>query len=167
MIKQMFHRLVFLLSIPTLLACVSLPAFANVSMLQDFQYNQPAFIHDHPFAKAKVVLQVSQADPARWNLTLNNAQNLLNYFGQEQVQIVVVAFGPGIKMYLPKNKEIASRIAAINAEGVEFDVCHNSMEEFKKKTGHLPPLDPSVVIVPAGIVRIMQLESHGFDYIKP
>jgi len=161
------RRFLLACSVPVLLACSTLPAWANVSMLQDFDFNKPTFIHDHPFAKAKVVLQVSQADPARWDLTLNNAQNLLNYFGQEQVQIVVVAFGPGIKMYLPKNKAIADRIAAINAEGVEFDVCHNSMEQFKKKTGHLPPLDPSVVIVPAGIVRIMQLESHGFDYIKP
>jgi intracellular sulfur oxidation DsrE/DsrF family protein len=141
-------------------------ASANVSMLNDFNFDHPTFIHDLPFAKQHVVIQVSQANPARWTLTLNNAQNLLNYFGQEKIQIVVVAFGPGIKMYLP-NSPVASRIAAINAEGVEFDVCHNSMEAFKKKTGHLPKLDPSVVIVPAGIVRIMQLESHGFDYIKP
>lgn len=139
---------------------------ANVSMLHDFHFNHPTFIHDLPFAEHHVVIQVSQDNPARWNLTLNNAQNLLNYFGQEKVQIVVVAFGPGIKMYLP-NSPVASRIAAINSEGVEFDVCHNSMEAFKKKTGHLPKLDPSVVIVPAGIVRIMQLEHAGFSYIKP
>jgi len=159
-------RLFAALALPLLLLG-AVPSWANVSMLKDFDYAKPTFIHDHPFAIAHVVLQVSQDNPARWNLTLNNAQNLLNYFGQEKVQIVVVAFGPGIKMYLPKNKAIAARIAAITAEGVEFDVCHNSMEEFKKKTGHLPPLDPSVVIVPAGIVRIMQLESHGFNYVKP
>ncbi|MGC8467032.1 MAG: DsrE family protein [Acidithiobacillus sp.] len=158
-------RLLTALALPLLLLGAA-PAWANVSMLKDFDYAKPTFIHDHPFAIAHVVLQVSQDNPARWNLTLNNAQNLLNYFGQEKVQIVVVAFGPGIKMYLPSSP-VASRIAAINAEGVEFDVCHNSMEQFKKKTGHLPPLDPSVVIVPAGIVRIMQLESHGFDYVKP
>lgn len=165
--SSLFRHVLFTLGIPLFLVLGTSPAWANVSMLHDFNYSKPSFTHDHPFAKAKVVLQVSQAEPARWNLTLNNAQNLLNYFGQEQVQIVVVAFGPGIKMYLPKNKGIADRIAAINAEGVEFDVCHNSMEAFKKKTGHLPKLDPSVVIVPAGIVRIMQLEHAGFAYVKP
>ncbi|WP_101538927.1 DsrE family protein [Acidithiobacillus marinus] len=139
---------------------------ANVSMLHDFHFNHPTFIHNLPFAEHHVVIQISQDNPARWNLALNNAQNLLNYFGQEKVQVVVVAFGPGIKVYLP-NSPVASRIAAINAEGVEFDVCHNSMEAFKKKTGHLPKLDPSVVIVPAGIVRIMQLEHAGFAYVKP
>ncbi|MEY2342487.1 hypothetical protein AB4090_10305 [Acidithiobacillus sp. IBUN Pt1247-S3] len=164
--SSLFRRIVFVLAIPILLTLGTSPVWANVSMLNDFNFAKPTFIHDHPFAKYHVILQVSQDNPGRWNLTLNNTQNMLNYFGQEQVQIVVVAFGPGIKMYLPKSP-VASRIAAINAEGVEFDVCHNSMEQFKKKTGHLPPLDPSVVIVPAGIVRIMQLESHGFNYVKP
>ena len=163
---SLLRRLIVTIGGSLLLALASSPAWANVSMLHDFDFAKPMFIHKHPFAKYHVVLQVSQDNPARWNLTLNNAQNLLNYFGQEQVQIVIVAFGPGIKMYLQKSP-VASRIAAINAEGVEFDVCHNSMEQFKKKTGHLPPLDPSVVIVPAGIVRIMQLESHGFNYVKP
>ncbi|MBU2837690.1 hypothetical protein HF673_18910, partial [Acidithiobacillus thiooxidans] len=48
-----------------------------------------------------------------------------------------------------------------------FDACHNTMLQMAKKLGHLPKLVPSAVIVPAGIVRIMQLESHGFDYVKP
>ncbi|MEY2343359.1 hypothetical protein AB4090_14875 [Acidithiobacillus sp. IBUN Pt1247-S3] len=141
-------------------------AFANVSMLHDFNFNRPAFLHDHPFAQRKLVMQVSQDNPGRWNLTLNTAQNILNFFGQEKVQIVVVAFGPGLKMEL-KNSPVAQRIAAINAEGVEFDACHNTMEQMKKKIGHLPVLVPSAVVVPAGIVRIMQLESHGFNYVKP
>jgi intracellular sulfur oxidation DsrE/DsrF family protein len=33
--------------------------------------------------------------------------------------------------------------------------------------GHVPKLVPQAMIVPAGIVRIVQLESHGFSYIKP
>ncbi|WP_439097810.1 DsrE family protein, partial [Acidithiobacillus thiooxidans] len=80
--------------------------------------------------------------------------------------IVVVAFGPGLKM-LVANSPVAKTIAAMNAEGVEFDACHNTMLAMAKKLGHLPKLVPSAVIVPAGIVRIMQLESHGFDYVKP
>ncbi len=139
---------------------------ANVSMLHDFHFDHPAFIHDLPFAEHHVVIQVSQDNPARWTMDLNITQNLLNYFGHKKIQIVVVAFGPGIKIYSPNNS-MASRIAAINAEGVEFDVCHNSMEAFKKKSGHFPKLDPSVVIVPGGVIRIMQLEHAGFDYINP
>lgn len=141
-------------------------ASANVSMLHDFTFSQPKFIHNLPFASHKLVVQVSQDNPARWHLVLNTSQNLLNFFGQQKIQIVVVAFGPGLKM-LVANSPVAKTIAAMNAEGVEFDACHNTMLAMAKKIGHLPKLVPSAVIVPAGIVRIMQLESHGFDYVKP
>ncbi|WP_024895458.1 DsrE family protein [Acidithiobacillus thiooxidans] len=141
-------------------------ASANVSMLHDFNFAHPKFIHALPFATHKLVVQVSQDNPARWTLVLNTSQNLLNFFGQQKIQIVVVAFGPGLKM-LVANSPVAKTIAAMNAEGVEFDACHNTMLAMAKKLGHLPKLVPSAVIVPAGIVRIMQLESHGFDYVKP
>ncbi len=139
---------------------------ANPSMMKDFNFDKPTFIHELPFAQYKVVLQVDSNNEADWNLTLNNAQNLLNYFGQEKVRIVVVAFGPGLLMLL-KDSPVAQRIASQDSEGVEFDACHNTMEGMAKKLGHLPELVPQAVVVPAGVVRIMQLEKAGFAYIKP
>ena len=139
---------------------------ANPSMLNDFKFDAPTYIHKLPFAEAHVVMQVDGDNPATWNLALNNAQNLLDYFGQEKVRIVIVAFGPGLKMLL-KSSPVAGRIAAQNAEGVEFDACHNTMEAMAKKMGHMPVLVPDAVVVPAGVVRIMQLEKAGFAYIKP
>ncbi len=139
---------------------------ANPSMLGDFKFDAPTYIHKLPFAQAHVVMQVDGDNPATWNLALNNAQNLLNYFGQEKIQIVIVAFGPGLKMLL-KGSPVAGRIAAQNSEGVEFDACHNTMEGMAKKLGHMPILVPDAVVVPAGVVRIMQLEKAGFAYIKP
>ena len=139
---------------------------ANPSMLDSFKFDTPTFIHDLPFAEHKVVLQVSENDPERWQLVLNNAQNLLDYFGQEKVRIVVVAYGPGLLMLL-KDSPVAKRISSEDAEGVEFDACYNTMQGMAKKLGHLPVLAPPAVIVPAGVVRIMQLEKAGFEYIKP
>ncbi|WP_203525088.1 DsrE family protein [Acidithiobacillus ferrianus] len=141
-------------------------ADANPSMLKGYSFAKPTFVHEHPFATAHIVLQVSQGDPARWGLALSNAQNLLNYFGQEEVQIVIVAFGPGEKMYLA-DSPVAEKIAALDAEGVEFDACDNTYKAMTKEMGHPPKLVKQAVIVPGGIVRIMQLEQHGFDYIKP
>jgi intracellular sulfur oxidation DsrE/DsrF family protein len=149
-----------------LLVAGAATAHANPSMLKTFKFDQPAFIKDHPFAKAHVVIQVSQDDPARWHLVLNNVQNMLNYLGEDQIQIVVVSYGPGLKMLLPKSR-MGRRIAALSNEGVEFDACHNTMEHMARKLGHMPTLVPDAVIVPAGVIRIVQLESHGFTYIKP
>lgn len=141
-------------------------AQANPSMLENFDFNHPTFEHKHDFANRHVVIQVSEGNPARWHLVLNNAQNVLDAFGADKVQVVVVAYGPGLKMLLANSPD-AKRIASMDAEGIEFDACHNTMEAMARKIGHMPKLVSQAVIVPGGIVRIMQLESHGFDYIKP
>lgn len=141
-------------------------AHANPSMLKNFDFDHPTFVHKHGFAKHHVVIQVSQGNPARWHLVLNNAQNVLDAFGSDEVQVVVVAYGPGLKMLLANSPD-AEQISSMDEEGIEFDACHNTMEAMARKLGHMPKLVPEAVIVPGGIVRIMQLESHGFDYIKP
>lgn len=156
-----------LLAAAVLILGAALPTYAaNPSMLKDFDFDKPTFIHDLPFAQYKLVLQVSEDNPERWALALNNAQNALDYFGQDKTRIVIVAYGPGLRMLLA-NSPMAKRIASLNDEGVEFDACHNTMEGMAKKLGHMPKLVPQAVIVPAGLVRIMQLEKAGFQYIKP
>lgn len=44
------------------------------------------------------MFQVGDADPAKWNLTLNNARNVHQDPGREKVAIEIVAYGPGIGM---------------------------------------------------------------------
>lgn len=144
----------------------SLGAGATQSLLQGYSYDHPKLIHDLPFAKHHAVLQVSQDDPELWNLTLNNATNMLQYFGDDKVQIVVVAYGPGLKMLL-KDSPVAKRLQALDAQGVEFDACNVTLQGMAKKLGHVPELAPESVIVPGGIIRIMQLQQHGYNYIKP
>jgi intracellular sulfur oxidation DsrE/DsrF family protein len=144
----------------------SLGAGASQSLLEGYSYDHLKLVHALPFAKHHAVMQVSQDDPELWNLTLNNAANMLEYFGADKIQVVVVAYGPGLKM-LVKNSPVAKRLQALDAEGVEFDACNNTLQAMTKKLGHTPELAPEAVLVPGGIVRIMQLEQHGYNYIKP
>lgn len=120
----------------------------------------------HPFATHHYVIQVSQDDPALWNLAMNNAQNLENHYGPDKVEVVVVAYGPGLKMLLA-DSPAAARITAQTTSGIEFDACENTMKGMAKKSGHMPKMNPSVKVVPAGVVRIGELEEQGFSYIKP
>ena len=142
------------------------PPAAAAAASGKFVFDHPTFVHELPFARREVVIQVSVNKPAYWNLVLNNAQNLLDFFGQENVRIVVVAFGPGLPMLL-KNSPVAARIESQNSEGVEFDACHNTMKAMARKIGHMPVLVKQAVVVPAGVVRIMQLQHAGFAYIRP
>ena len=120
----------------------------------------------HPFATAHYVIQVSEGDPARWNLAMNNAVNLQKHYGPDKVDVVIVAYGPGLKMLLKKAKT-ATRVDSLAANGVEFDACHNTMKAMARKTGHMPMLASGAKIVPGGVIRIGQLEQKGYSYIKP
>lgn len=142
------------------------PDANNPSMLKNFNFDHPTFVHNLPDAEQDIVIQMSKGGPAQWNMYLHMVQNILKFFGDGKARIVVVAYGPGLRMLLP-NSPVASRIESLDDRGVEFDACHNSMVGMSKKLGHLPKLVPEAVIVPSGLVRITQLEHAGFDYVKP
>ncbi|MGH8765321.1 MAG: DsrE family protein, partial [Burkholderiales bacterium] len=61
-------------------------------------------------AKQKVIFQVSDADPAKWNLALNNARNVQTELGKDKVLIEIVAYGPGLGM-LKRESKVEGRLA--------------------------------------------------------
>jgi len=70
----------------------------------------------------RIVIQVSDGDAAKWNLALNNARNLQADLGAANVEIEIVAYGPGIGM-LKRDSPVASRIAEANDTGVKVVAC--------------------------------------------
>jgi uncharacterized protein len=159
-------RAVAALAVLGLLGAAPAARAANWDLYKHWDFGKVAFLHDMAFAQKKIVLQVSQDDAALWNLALNNAGNLLHYWGPGKIRIVLVTYGPGLKMLFAKTP-VAARLQSLDAEGVEFDACHQTMLGVERRTGRLPALVPQAAVVPAGVVRIMQLEEHGFDYVKP
>ncbi len=129
---------------------------------------QPAFsADDHSIATHKLVLQISSSDPATQHLVLNNAVNIKKHWGDD-IDVVVVAYGPGLSMLIPskKNKE-AERVASLASSGITFDACHNTMNAIKKKTGKMPSLIKGVQVVPAGLGKIIELQEKGYSYVRP
>ncbi len=135
------------------------------------QANDPAdavdqVIQEKPFADARVVLQISDPNPFKQTLVLNVAQNLLKFYGPDRVDIEVVAFGPGLRLMFKDNAQ-AGRIAALADQGVRFSACENTIANMGEKLGHEPALNPDAKIVPAGIVRLIQLNQAGYFVAKP
>ena len=114
-------------------------------------------------ARAKVVLQMSEADPAKWNLALNNAKNIQADLGAANVDVELVAYGPGIGM-LKADSVVGNRIDEALAAGVKVVACENTMRG--QKLTHADML-PKVGYVPAGVVEIMQRQQQGWAYIRP
>jgi intracellular sulfur oxidation DsrE/DsrF family protein len=111
----------------------------------------------------KVVIQVSDNDPAKWNLALNNARNIQEDLGKSNVRIEIVAYGPGINM-LKFDSEVGNRLVEAAKDGVLIAACANTMKAQK-----LTPDDmhPAAKIVPAGVVEIIRREREGYAYIRP
>ena len=114
-------------------------------------------------ARARVVLQVSDNDPAKWNLALNNAKNLQADLGAANVDIEIVAYGPGIGM-LKADSTVGNRVDEAQGSGVKVLACENTMRGQKLSAADMLP---KVGYVPAGVVEIMQRQQQGWAYIRP
>ncbi|GAB3499586.1 DsrE family protein [Curvibacter fontanus] len=111
----------------------------------------------------KLVIQVSDNDPGKWGLALNNAQNVVSDLGASTVALEIVVYGPGIGM-LKSDSPMAARIAAALKGGMPIVACENTLKA--QKLTHADML-PDIGYVPAGVVELMQKQQQGYAYIRP
>lgn len=111
----------------------------------------------------KLVLQVSDADPAKWNLAFNNARNVWADLGRDSVAIEIVAYGPGIGM-LKMDSVVGARVAEAVAAGMSVVACGNTMKNAKLTREDMLP---NIGYVDAGVVQLMKRQREGFAYIRP
>ena len=114
-------------------------------------------------AANRVVMQVSDNDPAKWNLALNNARNLQADLGARNVEIEIVAYGPGIGM-LKADSVVGNRIQEALGSGVKVLACENTMRAQKLVKDDMLN---GVGYVGAGVVEIMQRQQQGWAYLRP
>jgi len=123
--------------------------------------------HAAELAEKKVVLQISDNTPEKQELVLNVANNLLKHYGPDKVTVEIVAFGPGLNLLMAKDNKNADRLQSLEASNVQLSACGNTMAGIEKKTGHKPVLIKQAKVVPAGVVRIMELTGQGYTLIRP
>lgn len=119
----------------------------------------------------RVAIHVNQDDPAVMNMALNNVQNVANYYKSEgdEVTIEVVTYGPGLNMLIPGKSPVAERIKAMSLEleHISFAACGNTLAGMQKKAGHDIALMSEAVVVPSGVVRLIELQEQGYAYVRP
>jgi intracellular sulfur oxidation DsrE/DsrF family protein len=124
-------------------------------------------------AKHRIVIHVDQNDPEVMNLALNNAKNVIDAYRakNEDVNIEVVAYGPGLHMLRDDTSPVKDRIKEISElsfpSNITFSACNNTKQGMEKREGHPITIIPQAHLVPAGVVRIMELEEQGYSYVKP
>jgi intracellular sulfur oxidation DsrE/DsrF family protein len=113
--------------------------------------------------KARLVIQMSDADPAKWKLALNNARNVQQDLGAANVEIEIVAYGPGIGM-LKAESEAEAGVTQARTDGVKVVACENTMRN--QKLGR-EDMQGGIGYVGAGVVEIMNRQREGWSYLRP
>ncbi|CAN5571903.1 DsrE family protein [soil metagenome] len=111
----------------------------------------------------KLVIQMSDNDPAKWNLALNNAKNLQDDVGAANLDMELVAYGPGINM-LKLESSVGSRVQEAMKAGVKVIACENTMRGQKLTKDDMIP---AISYVPAGVTEIMTKQGEGWAYLRP
>lgn len=132
-------------------------AFAIVTLLC------PAQAAETGVGRHKVVFQVSDNDPAKWTLALNNIRNIQQDLGRENVDVELVAYGPGLNM-LKLDSTVAPRVAETLGNGAAILACENTMRGGKLTRADLLP---DIGFVKAGVTALMLRQREGWAYIRP
>jgi intracellular sulfur oxidation DsrE/DsrF family protein len=125
-----------------------------------------AMVNADSHTKNKLVIQVSTDDPRTQKIALNNAVNLQKLYGIDNIDIEIVAYGPGLGLLTTKSSQ-AERVTSLAMQDITFSACGNTMEKVAEKTGNMPKLLEGVGQVTAGVARIMELQQQGYAYIRP
>lgn len=117
-------------------------------------------------SKLKVVYHLSDAEKV--NFVLGNIQNHIDGVGgPEHVTLALVIHGPALKAFhrAQANPDVSKRLSDFSKDGVELAACGNTM---KAQNVTLTDLLPGFVSAEkGGVVRIAELQSQGYLYLRP
>ena len=116
--------------------------------------------------KLKVVYHLSDLDKVHF--VLGNIQNHLDGVGgPDHVTIALVVHGPALRSFQASqaNPEVTQDFGKLSKAGVGFTACGNTMKAQKITLNDLLP--GFVSADRGGVVRIAELQSQGYLYLRP
>ena len=135
-----------------------------------------ALISASPAADGKphrIAIQVDQNDPQIMNLALSNATNIIEYYRDknEDVEIDIVAYGPGLHMLRADTSPVQDRVRRLKDMAfpgrIQFSACNKTKQGMEKAEGHAISILPDATIVPSGVVHLIELQEQGWSYVRP
>jgi intracellular sulfur oxidation DsrE/DsrF family protein len=121
---------------------------------------------EKPPAKLKVAYHLNDLD--RVNFVLGNIQNHYDGVGgPNHVTLALVVHGPALRAFhlASANPDITGRLGHFSKVGLEMAACGNTM---KAQNVTLAELQPGFVIADrGGVVRLAELQSQGYFYLRP
>lgn len=133
------------------------------------------------YGKQKVVYHINYDDPKKQAGALRNVQNHINAVGAENLDLKIVLHGNGLSLLLEPDaleklkkfkhanadEKMTAKIDTLKSQGVEFNVCENTVRGRKVNIEtDLYNVDKKD-IVPSGVAEVARLQLLGYAYIKP
>jgi len=133
------------------------------------------------YGKQKVVYHINYDNPKKQAGALRNVQNHINAVGAENLELKIVLHGNGLALLLEPdsldklkkfkhanaNEKMTAKIDNLKSQGVEFNVCNNTVRGRKVDIeSDLYNVDNND-IVPSGVAEVARLQAMGYSYIKP
>jgi len=116
--------------------------------------------------KSKVVYHLNETDKVQFVIG-----NIENHFegvgGPDKVTIALVVHGPGPRAFhaATASPDVRNRLSQLSKSGLELGVCGNTMKGQKVTLKDLLP--GFVALEQGGVVRIAELQSQGYVYLRP
>jgi uncharacterized protein len=127
-----------------------------------------------PSAKPhRLLIQIDQNDPAVMNLALNNATNVIEYYRSKgkEVAVDIVTYGPGLHMLRSDTSPVQDRIKQLKSlafpSTIQFSACNVTRQGMENKEGHPIDILSDAIVVPSGVIHLMELQEDGWSYIRP
>ena len=133
------------------------------------------------YGKQKVVYHINYDNPKKQAGAMRNIQNHINAVGAENLDLKVVLHGNGLTLLLEPdslekltkfkhanaNETMTAKIDNLKSQGVEFNVCENTVRGRKVNIdSDLYNVDKKD-IVPSGVAEVAYLQANGYSYVKP
>ncbi|OOG78076.1 DsrE family protein [Algoriphagus sp. A40] len=124
-----------------------------------FVWSTQVFSQEKP---VKIVFDVTSADPAVHEATLRHVTEMAKNYPNSMFEVVL--YGGSIDMVVSEKSSVLKEIQALSPnKNVSFAICEQTM---KRKNVASNQLIPGVIMVPDGILEIIQKQQQGWGYIK-
>src|SRR5262245_18659755 len=116
--------------------------------------------------KSKVVYHLNETDKVQFVIG-----NIENHFegvgGADKVTIALVVHGPALRAFhaATASPDVKKRLSPLSTAGLEVGACGNTMKGQKVTLKDLLP--GFVSLEQGGVVRIAELQSQGYVYLRP
>lgn len=143
-----------------LLAALALPLPA-AAQRRETPLAEPRPTMDAP---RRIVVSLPEGDPARAHAVFSNIINIQGFYGQDFVEIMLVAYGPGVRHLIAAESQVAERVSSLQAYDIAFVACGATLDSL----GLGPEaLLPNVAVVQNGLPEIVERTLMGWVHLRP